>query len=144
LAFRGRRVSKAILSSVLARDAFFLPILSPLAAAYAATPLAALLKADVKVHFDDLVIQRAAIQQLYGVFSALSGHEFHKTEPTWCQLETIETHDHTLDLTSHAKNLIYLFLRRVNGQVSHVYCLRFQQLFLALFICANVLTISVG
>jgi len=43
-----------------------------------------------------------------------------KTKAARCLLESVESHDHPLHISTHGEELIDLLLRRVEGEVAHV------------------------
>lgn len=70
-------------------------------------------KPPIEINANRTVIDDRSIQVLHTVLCVLAGVVHHETEPAGRHLLLVQTHDDALHVTSLAKHLMYLVLRRV-------------------------------
>lgn len=98
-----------------------LPVLvSHLSSRLAATELPSLLEAGVPVCPDDPVVQPSAVDEAHGVFRVRTCVVFYEAESTSRLLHFIQADDDALDVSAFGKQLMYLLLSGVEGEVSHI------------------------
>lgn len=98
-----------------------LPILiSHLSSRFAATILPSFLEAGVPVRPDDTVVQPRAVDETHCIFCANSCVVFDEAESTGRLLDLIQTNDDALHVSTFRKQLVYLFLGGVEGQIPHI------------------------
>lgn len=98
-----------------------LPIfISHLSSRFAAAILPSFPEASVPVRPDDTVVQPCAIDETHCIFCACSCVVFYEAESTGSLLDLIQTNDDALHVSTFRKQLVYLFLGGVEGQIPNI------------------------
>lgn len=118
-----------------------LPVLiSHLSSRFAATILPSLLEAGVPVCPDDTVIQPCAVNEAHRMFCTCTCVVLYKTESTGCLLDFIQTDDDALHVSTFRKQLVYLVLCGVEGEIPNIQSVTLlQQLLLFIAITLKML-----
>lgn len=118
-----------------------LPVLiSHLSSRFATAILSSLFEASIPVCPDDPVIQPRAINEAHGILCTSTCVVFYKAESTGCLFDFIQTNDDALDVSTFRKQLMYLLLCGIEGEIPNIQSVALlQQLLLFIAVTLEVL-----